>query len=86
MTATLLPPSEVMPFVLEQLRLVVPQLEAAPAASLSLRDDLGLDSLEVVELVMALEQALHQELPDAEIGGWRTLADVYGSVARHAAG
>jgi acyl carrier protein len=68
--------------VLEQLRRLVPTLEPEPAPSLWLQADVGLDSLDLVEFVLLLEQAFHRELPDGEIGGWRTLEDVYRSVER----
>lgn len=74
----------VQQLVLEQLCRLVPNLEAEPAPSLWLHDDVGLDSLDLVEFVMSLEQAFHVEIPDGEIGGWRTLEDVYRSVERHA--
>jgi acyl carrier protein len=78
-------PSPAQQLVLQQLRRQVLNLDENPDPSLSLRDDAGLDSLELVEFVMSLEQTLHLELPDAEIGGWRTLEDVYTSVERHTA-
>lgn len=31
-------------------------------------DDLGADSLDIVELIMALEEELEMEIPDEEIG------------------
>ncbi len=39
-------------------------------------DDLGADSLDVVELVMALEEAFDVEVPDADVQGLETVADV----------
>jgi acyl carrier protein len=39
-------------------------------------DDLGADSLDVVELVMALEESFDIEIPDAAVEGLRTVADV----------
>jgi acyl carrier protein len=39
-------------------------------------DDLGADSLDVVELVMALEESFDIEIPDAAVEGLRTIADV----------
>ncbi len=41
----------------------------------SLRD-LGIDSLAMVELVMQLEETLDIEIPDEELAGLRTVADV----------
>jgi acyl carrier protein len=39
-------------------------------------DDLGADSLDVVEIVMALEEAFDIEIPDEDAEGMRTIADV----------
>ena len=39
-------------------------------------DDLGADSLDVVELVMALEESFHIEVPDEDVERLQTLADV----------
>ena len=39
-------------------------------------DDLGADSLDVVELVMALEESFDLEVPDADVEAMRTLGDV----------
>jgi len=44
-------------------------------------DDLGADSLDVVEMVMALESAFDIEVPDAEVEAMRTIADVERYVA-----
>ena len=44
-------------------------------------DDLGADSLDVVEMVMALESAFDIEVPDAEVEAMRTIADVERFVA-----
>lgn len=39
-------------------------------------DDLGADSLDVVELIMALEEAFDIEIPDADAEKISTVADV----------
>ncbi len=39
-------------------------------------DDLGADSLDVVELVMAIEEAFDLEIPDEDVEVMRTIADV----------
>ncbi|HKA13613.1 MAG TPA: acyl carrier protein [Myxococcota bacterium] len=39
-------------------------------------DDLGADSLDVVEMVMSLEQAFDIEMPDEEVEAMRTIADL----------
>ncbi|MEJ5348323.1 MAG: acyl carrier protein [Desulfosoma sp.] len=40
-------------------------------------DDLGADSLDVVELIMALEEAFDVEIPDEEAEKIRTVQDIY---------
>jgi len=42
----------------------------------SILDDLGADSLDVVEMVMSLEEAFDIEVPDEDIESMRTIADV----------
>ncbi|UCE86425.1 MAG: acyl carrier protein [Deltaproteobacteria bacterium] len=39
-------------------------------------DDLGADSLDVVELVMALEEAFDIEVPDEHVEQMRTMAEI----------
>ena len=39
-------------------------------------DDLGADSLDVVELVMSLEDAFDIEIPDEVVEGMRTIGDI----------
>lgn len=43
----------------------------------SVVDDLGADSLDVVELVMALEEAFDLEIPDEDAEKIRTVKDIY---------
>lgn len=45
-------------------------------------DDLGADSLDVVELVMVLEEAFDILVPDRDLEGLRTLGDVESYVAK----
>ncbi len=40
-------------------------------------DDLGADSLDVVELVMALEEAFDTEIPDEDAEKIRTVQDIF---------
>jgi acyl carrier protein len=51
----------------------------------SILDDLGADSLDVVEMVMSLEEAFDIEVPDEHIEALRTIADVERYVAQNAA-
>jgi len=53
--------------------------EIRPEASIL--DDLGADSLDVVEMVMSLEQAFDIEMPDEEVESMRTIADLERFVA-----
>ena len=45
-------------------------------------DDLGADSLDVVELVMALEEAFDLEIPDEEAERIRTVKDIIEYLAK----
>ena len=42
----------------------------------SILDDLGADSLDVVELVMTLEERFDIEVPDEDVEAMRTIGDV----------
>ncbi|MDR0466640.1 MAG: phosphopantetheine-binding protein [Deltaproteobacteria bacterium] len=47
-----------------------------------IRDDLGLDSLDIVDMVIVLEKAFHFKLHDKEpLTKIRTLGDVYAFIA-----
>ena len=47
-------------------------------------DDLGADSLDTVELVMALEEAFSMEIPDEEAEKIKTVGDTVSYVLSHA--
>ena len=58
---------------------VVEQLSVAPDAvklESKIIEDLGADSLDVVELVMALEEKFEVEIPDSEADKLKTIQDV----------
>jgi acyl carrier protein len=55
-------------------QLGVDQSDVQPDANIL--EDLGADSLDVVELVMALEEAFDIEVPDEDVEGLRTIGDV----------
>ena len=57
--------------IIEQLG--VPKEEIAPEASFI--DDLGADSLDIVELVMAMEEAFDIEIPDEDAEKIQTIGD-----------
>lgn len=52
----------------------VPESEVTETASFI--DDLGADSLDVVELVMALEEEFSIDIPDDDVAGLKTVGDV----------
>ena len=59
--------------------IIVEQLgvaEASVTMEASFIDDLGADSLDIVELVMALEEEFDIEIPDAEAEKISTVGDV----------
>jgi acyl carrier protein len=51
----------------------VPEEDVTPEASL--RDDLGMDSLDLIELVTGLEARLGKQVPEAELTGVHTVED-----------
>ncbi|MGI9311398.1 MAG: acyl carrier protein [bacterium] len=68
-------------------KVVVEQLgvtdeEVTPEASFV--DDLGADSLDTVELVMALEEEFETEIPDDEAEKITTVKDAIGYITTHA--
>jgi acyl carrier protein len=56
--------------------------EVTPKASFV--DDLGADSLDTVELVMAFEEAFDVEIPDDEAEKIRTVQDAISYIEAHA--
>lgn len=50
--------------------------ESAVTAEASIADDLGADSLAVVDLVMSLEDEFDIEIPDEEIENVKTVGDL----------
>ena len=48
----------------------------------SILDDLGADSLDVVEMVMSLEESFDIEVPDDDVEALRTVADVERYITR----
>jgi acyl carrier protein len=67
--------------------IVVDQLgveESAVTPEASFIDDLGADSLDVVELIMALEEEFDLEIPDAEAEKIKTVSNVVDYIKAHA--
>jgi acyl carrier protein len=54
-------------------QLSVPKEKVVPAASFV--DDLGADSLDLVELVMAMEEEFNVEIPDEDSEKMKTVGD-----------
>lgn len=50
--------------------------EAKITESASIADDLGIDSLDAVELVMALEEEFGIKIPDEELGNLKLVSDI----------
>jgi len=50
--------------------------EDAVALESSIIDDLGADSLDVVDMVMSLEEEFDIEIPDEEIESMKTVGDI----------
>lgn len=46
-------------------------------------DDLSADSLDIVELIMALEDELDMEIPDEDVENFKTVGDVVNYVKQH---
>jgi acyl carrier protein len=67
-------------------KVVVDQLgvsEAEVKREASFVDDLGADSLDTVELVMALEEAFGMEIPDEEAEKIKTVGDTVNYILSH---
>jgi acyl carrier protein len=70
-------------------QIIVEQLgvdEGEVTANASFVDDLGADSLDTVELVMAFEEAFDIEIPDEDAEKIRTVKDAIDYIDKHAKG
>ena len=59
--------------------IIVDQLDAdedAVTLEASIIDDLGADSLDVVDLVMSIEEEFDVEVPDEEVENMKTVGDI----------
>jgi len=61
-------------------KLSVKEEEVVESASFT--DDLGADSLDVVELVMAFEDEFGIEIPDEEVGEIKTVGDAVNYISK----
>ena len=57
--------------------------EDAVTLSTRISEDLGADSLDVVDMLMSLEDEFDVEIPDEEIEKMRTVADVVSYIEEH---
>lgn len=73
---------KVKQIIVEQLG--VDEAEVTPNASFV--DDLGADSLDTVELVMAFEEAFDMEIPDEDAEKIRTVKDAIDYIGKNAKG
>ncbi|MCE5203276.1 MAG: acyl carrier protein [Coriobacteriales bacterium] len=65
--------------IIDQLN--VEEDDVTPEASFI--DDLGADSLDIVELVMALEESFGISIPDEEAEGIKTVSDAVDYIVAH---
>ena len=66
---------------------IVETLSADPDAvtmEASLADDLNADSLDAVEVNMALEEKFGQAIPDEELGNMKTVGDISNYLTKNA--
>ena len=70
---------KVKQIIVEQLG--VDESEVTPTASFI--DDLGADSLDTVELVMALEEGFGMEIPDEDAEKIQSVRDAYNYIDQH---
>ena len=57
--------------------------EDAIIAETNIMEELGADSLDVVDMLMSLEDEFDVEIPDEEIEKMRTVADVVAYIEEH---
>ena len=73
--------------VFEKVReILVDQLdvdEDAVTMEASIQNDLGADSLDIVDLVMSLEEEFDCEIPDEEIENIKTVGDIVKYIGDH---
>ena len=73
--------------VFEKLRAILAEQFEVDAESITmettLEDDLGADSLDVVDVLMSIEDSFSVEIPDEEIEKLRTVADVVSYIEEH---
>src|SRR5277367_1923368 len=84
------PQGELMAAIDDKVKqIIVEQLgvdEGEVTQNASFVDDLGADSLDTVELVMAFEEAFEIEIPDEDAEKIRTVQDAVDYIGKHAKG
>jgi len=73
--------NKIKAIIAEQLNLDINEVES----DLSLIADMGADSLDIVELVMAMEEDFEMEIPDADAEKIVTVKDIIDYVAKRLA-
>ena len=66
--------------------IIVEQLDVKPedvSDSKTFQDDLGADSLAIVELVLALEERFEVKIPDDEVDNIKTVGDATKYINQH---
>ena len=75
--------------ILEKVKKIIVEQLGAPEASITMEasfiDDLGADSLDIVELIMALEEEFDIEIPDSDAEKVVTVGDVVDYIKDHVA-
>ncbi|MBR2785896.1 MAG: acyl carrier protein [Clostridia bacterium] len=75
--------------VFEKVKAIIVEQLGATESSVTMEasfiDDLGADSLDIVELIMALEEEFDTEIPDADAEKVVTVADVVDYIKEHIA-
>ena len=69
------------------IQIIAEQLHMDPSdisADSLITDELNADSLDIVEILMTLEDTFHMEIPDEDIEGIRTPADIAVYLEAHA--
>lgn len=70
---------EVITIICEQLDVKAEDVNAAK----TFNEDLGADSLAIVELVLALEEKFNLKIPDEEVDNIKTVGDAINYIATH---
>ena len=67
--------------IAKQLRVDIATLEE----DTNIMEDLGTDSLDVVELLLAIEESLGVSVPDEDVASLKTVKDIADYVEKHSA-